>query len=257
TLFKKVSKIVLDRHKKSETYKQVSDCLSSEGSVNRSLSDLHCGTVREFHEKIQPELVVSRNKPSRDFLLKLVGLKPARKIYPRKNFSFFTFFALPASKFKVTTNTLSTLQGRLGTSECFSQTAQIGFIGQGMVAEKGIKLEYYENMLRTLIEQNGADMIYFPHRTEKEFVKKRLKQIEGLSYHESSMPLELEIAQEKITLSKIYGIASTASISLEKLYPSIPVINLNIPIQHYMVEAFGINFHNVAKQLNLRSLDLE
>ncbi|EOA6644591.1 hypothetical protein ACH7Y7_004426, partial [Vibrio vulnificus] len=42
TLFKKVSKIVLDRHKKSETYKQVSDCLSSEGSVNRSLSDLHC-----------------------------------------------------------------------------------------------------------------------------------------------------------------------------------------------------------------------
>ncbi|MCU8354916.1 hypothetical protein M2G48_10970, partial [Vibrio vulnificus] len=27
----------------SETYKQVSDCLSSEGSVNRSLSDLHCG----------------------------------------------------------------------------------------------------------------------------------------------------------------------------------------------------------------------
>ncbi|MDT8803568.1 hypothetical protein, partial [Vibrio vulnificus] len=46
TLFKKVSKIVLDRHKKSETYKQVSDCLSSEGSVNRSLSDLHCAFRR-------------------------------------------------------------------------------------------------------------------------------------------------------------------------------------------------------------------
>ncbi|WP_207216862.1 hypothetical protein, partial [Vibrio vulnificus] len=47
-LFKKVSKIVLDRHKKSETYKQVSDCLSSEGSVNRSLSDLHCASKRVF-----------------------------------------------------------------------------------------------------------------------------------------------------------------------------------------------------------------
>uniref|UniRef100_UPI000D4594AE hypothetical protein n=1 Tax=Vibrio vulnificus TaxID=672 RepID=UPI000D4594AE len=39
---------VLDRHKKSETYKQVSDCLSSEGSVNRSLSDLHCPDVGGF-----------------------------------------------------------------------------------------------------------------------------------------------------------------------------------------------------------------
>ncbi|EOK5734331.1 hypothetical protein ACWOUW_004097, partial [Vibrio vulnificus] len=48
TLFKKVSKIVLDRHKKSETYKQVSDCLSSEGSVNRSLSDLHCCMSEPF-----------------------------------------------------------------------------------------------------------------------------------------------------------------------------------------------------------------
>ncbi|WP_217909308.1 hypothetical protein, partial [Vibrio vulnificus] len=48
TLFKKVSKIVLDRHKKSETYKQVSDCLSSEGSVNRSLSDLHCRRSEGF-----------------------------------------------------------------------------------------------------------------------------------------------------------------------------------------------------------------
>ncbi|WP_345845260.1 hypothetical protein, partial [Shewanella algae] len=42
TLFKKVGKAVLNRHKKSETYKQVSDCLSSGGSVNRSLSDLRC-----------------------------------------------------------------------------------------------------------------------------------------------------------------------------------------------------------------------
>ncbi|MGR2996157.1 hypothetical protein ABMY12_13340, partial [Vibrio vulnificus] len=42
------SKIVLDRHKKSETYKQVSDCLSSEGSVNRSLSDLHCQLIGGF-----------------------------------------------------------------------------------------------------------------------------------------------------------------------------------------------------------------
>ncbi|MCL1153560.1 hypothetical protein, partial [Shewanella chilikensis] len=48
TLFKKVGKAVLNRHKKSETYKQVSDCLSSEGSVNRSLSDLHWADMPGF-----------------------------------------------------------------------------------------------------------------------------------------------------------------------------------------------------------------
>ncbi|MCA0952063.1 hypothetical protein LCM22_18160, partial [Shewanella chilikensis] len=45
---KKVGKAVLNRHKKSETYKQVSDCLSLEGSVNRSLSDLHCAAAGVF-----------------------------------------------------------------------------------------------------------------------------------------------------------------------------------------------------------------
>ncbi|WP_345841700.1 hypothetical protein, partial [Shewanella algae] len=50
TLFKKVGKIVLNRHKKSETYKQVSDCLSSGGSVNRSLSDLRWDIGRGFVE---------------------------------------------------------------------------------------------------------------------------------------------------------------------------------------------------------------
>ncbi|MCE9777378.1 hypothetical protein LZ645_20825, partial [Shewanella algae] len=52
TLFKKVGKAVLNRHKKSETYKQVSDCLSSEGSVNRSLSDLRCPEGRPCQLKL-------------------------------------------------------------------------------------------------------------------------------------------------------------------------------------------------------------
>ncbi|WP_345867061.1 hypothetical protein, partial [Shewanella algae] len=51
TLFKKVGKAVLNRHKKSETYKQVSDCLSSGGSVNRSLSDLRCAKMAGLSRK--------------------------------------------------------------------------------------------------------------------------------------------------------------------------------------------------------------
>ncbi|NOH96101.1 hypothetical protein [Vibrio sp. 99-70-13A1] len=215
------------------------------------------GTIREFKDKIKPELVVSRNKTSRDVMLKLVGLKPPRKIFPRDNFSFFTFFELAGSKQPVTTNNLQQLQTRLNTSRCYSQEAPIAFIGQGMVAEKGINLDYYANMLESLVKDNDAELIYFPHRTEAEFVKERLMKIEGLTYHQSTLPLELEVAVEGITLSKIYGIASTAAVTLEKLYPEIPIVDLKVPVKHYLIEEFGDNFHTVANELNLNSINLE
>ncbi|HDY8071040.1 TPA: hypothetical protein RQK93_003275 [Vibrio vulnificus] len=215
------------------------------------------GTVREFYEKIQPNSIISRNKPSRDLLLKIVGLNPPRKIYPRENFSFFTFFKLPQSKHPVRVNSLSILQSRMDTKSRFRETGPIGFIGQGMVAEKGVNLEYYVSLLRTLIHENGVHMLYFPHRTEAEFVKNRLVQIEGLIYHNSKLPLELEISVEQITLSKIFGIASTASISLKQLYPTIPVIDLVIPVEHYQVREFGENFVNMAKKMDLDSIYLE
>nr|MCG6286301.1 hypothetical protein [Vibrio vulnificus] len=85
----------------------------------------------------------------------------------------------------------------------------------------------------------------------------RLVQIEGLIYHNSKLPLELEISVEQLTLSKIFGIASTASISLKQLYPTIPVIDLVIPVEHYQVREFGENFVNMAKKMDLDSIYLE
>lgn len=215
------------------------------------------GTIREFHEKILPNLIVSRNKPSCDFLLKTLGLRAPREIYPRDNFSFFTFFNLPKNKFEINKNNLSILQNRLDTFNCFSKSSPVGFIGQGMVAEKGINLDYYEEIIKNIIKENKVGMIYFPHRTEKSFVKERLEKIEGLNYHQSSMPLELEIAHRNIQLSKMYSIASTASISLELLYPNIPIIDLYIPINFYENKEFGKNFHKVRELLNLNSIHLE
>jgi len=223
---------------------------------NEIMFDDGVGTVREFNEKIQPEIVISRNKKSRDMLLNLAGLKEPRKIFPRDNFSFFTFFELPESKQSITVNTLTQLQARLNTSRCYDPTGPVAFIGQGMVAESGINLDYYINLLESLIQDNKADLIYFPHRTEAEFVKDRLMKIKGLTYHQSSLPLELEIAVQGISLSKIYGIASTATITLEKLYPAIPVIDLKVPVKHYIIKEFGDTFHDVAQLLNLDSINL-
>tara|TARA_Y100000588_G_scaffold136300_1_gene150019 strand:- start:670 stop:1680 length:1011 start_codon:yes stop_codon:yes gene_type:complete len=224
---------------------------------NEVMFDDGVGTIREFNDKIQPRLIVSRKKASRDILLKLIGLNPPREIYPRTTFSFFTFFKLPPCEFPVRENNLTVMKRRLSTDTCFKPDAPIGFIGQGMVAEKGINLDYYASMLEQLITENKRQMVYFPHRTEAEFVKQRLSVIKGLTYHESDLPLELEISTKELKLSRVYGIASTASISLQKLYPFIPIIDLNVDTKHYMIEEFGNNFQNVARLLNLESLNFE
>ncbi|ANS84158.1 hypothetical protein VSVS12_00341 [Vibrio scophthalmi] len=231
--------------------------LSNISAKNEIMFDDGVGTIREFYEKIKPRNIITHNKISRDLLLTLVGLNPPRKVYPRDNFSFFTFFELPGSEHPIRTNYLNVLQGRLNTSTCYCKDASIGFIGQGMVAELGIKLDYYVDMLEKIIKDNNKPMVYFPHRTEREDVKQKILRIPGLTYHHSTLPLELEIADKKIKLSKIYGIASTASISLQKLYPKIEVIDLMVPIKHYEQHEFGKTFTDVAKLLSLDSIKLD
>lgn len=214
------------------------------------------GTIREYREKIQPELHVSRNKSSRDKLLKLVGLKPPRLIYPRRGFSFFTFFELSDSRFPIEENQLSVLKQRLNTMQCFSDNAPAGFIGQGMVAEKGISLDSYCHLIGKLLEKHPQGVMYFPHRTEADFVRQRLQTMTGLIYHQSKLPLELELAVERIQLSAIYGIASTAEVTLEKIYPEIPVFDIEIPTKYYLIEEFGQNFIDVAKELSLKKSEI-
>lgn len=235
--------------------------------TNVILNNIHCknevmiddgvGTLREFNDKIHPEIHVSRNKNSRDLLLKLCGLAPPRVIYPRTNFSFFTFFQLPLSNYPVKVNHLEVLKKNLNALEHFCPQSKAGFIGQGMVAEKGINLDYYVQLLTRLLKKHPQGIIYFPHRTEAAFVKERLLQVEGITYHDSRFPLELEIAKANLKLSAIYGIASTASITIQKIYTNIPVFDIVVNPKHYVIEEFGNNFMNVAKILPLKSITLD
>ncbi|WP_345845461.1 hypothetical protein, partial [Shewanella algae] len=97
TLFKKVGKAVLNRHKKSETYKQVSDCLSSGGSVNRSLSDLRWASVPGFLLSAAGDFPIELQSLNSSYLtsglwachaaqnVKLEGNKGLKKLVKRAN----------------------------------------------------------------------------------------------------------------------------------------------------------------------------
>lgn len=209
------------------------------------------GTIREFVDKIHPEKHVSRNKKSRDLILRLCGLNSPRVIFPRENFSFFTFFTLNDCRFPIVENQFYTLRKQLSTNTCFDANGKIGFIGQGMVAIKGIEIDVYCELLERLLMKHPKGIVYFPHRTECEMVKTRLKNIPNLEYHNSSLPLELEIGTKQIKLSALYGIASTAAVTVERIYPDIPVWDVEVPIENYVIEEFGRNFHTVSHTLNI------
>lgn len=214
------------------------------------------GTLREYSEKIKPEIKISRNKPTRDILLKLINLKPPRLIYPREYFSFFTFFNLHNCRFHIENNSLSTIKEKLNSAKCFHPSAKAGFIGQGMVDEKGVQLEKYQEIIKTLIDMHPQGIIYFPHRTEKNTVKEIISSIPHLEYHQSSLPIELEIGKKQLRLCAIYSITSTAAVTIEKIYPDIPIWNIDVPVKYYTIKEFGENFQEVSKILNLKKAKL-
>lgn len=214
------------------------------------------GTLREYVGKIKPELEVSRNKPTRDLLLKLMGVRPPRLIYPRNKFSFFTFFNLEDCNFHVELNNFNVLKKKLNSTECFKIEAKAAFIGQGMVAEKGVKLEKYCKLLSSIIALHPQGIIYFPHRTETNIVKDAISSIPKLEYHQSSLPLELEIGEKQLKLCAIYSITSTAVVTIGKIYPDIPVWDVDVPIEHYVIKEFGENFQQVSKTLNLKKINI-
>ncbi|ELN6933354.1 hypothetical protein RZY48_002784, partial [Vibrio navarrensis] len=42
-----------------------------------------------------------------------------------------------------------------------------------------------------------------------------------------------------------------AAVTIEKIYPDIPVWDIEVPIENYVIEEFGRNFHTVSHTLNI------
>ena len=71
---------------------------------NEIMVDDGTNTITTFKSLIETKQRVFRNKPSRDFIMSLLGVDKARVIYPRDNFHLFTFFNLTSDNFTVKKN---------------------------------------------------------------------------------------------------------------------------------------------------------
>ncbi|OOE89094.1 glycosyltransferase 52 family protein [Salinivibrio sp. AR647] len=184
-------------------------------------------TINELREFIETKKTYSRSRLLQDILLKLYGCKPTTKSLPRENLELFTIFDLNSSTVNIERNTFSHLKAHYNHSDLFSEHAPIGFIGQGAVGHKGGQsVSSYVERVSRFAKSTKNGITYFPHRTESHDVAKAIANIENLTYHRSTLPLELELIEKKIQLSCLYGMNSTAQYTAKLFYPDMPIYNL-------------------------------
>ncbi|MGF1843510.1 glycosyltransferase 52 family protein [Vibrio clamense] len=182
-------------------------------------------TLVEYEEEIRPQKSYTRKRLLNDFLLRIQGIAPPSSVGRLPNFEMFTVFKLPEDNIKLHKNTMSDLRSTLDSKACFDPNGPIGFIGEANVGvyKEGIQPEGYLSTIKSVIQESGKRMIYFPHRMEQDDIFKAVSELEGVTIHNSSSPIEREIGKEKIKLSKLYGYSSTALYTLSIIYSEIPL----------------------------------
>lgn len=184
-------------------------------------------TINQYEESIRPKVDFYRPRFFQDLLIKLQGCQATNRMPQSKNLEIFTIFDIPNPEHIIRQNTLSVLKKKYQTPSLYDSNAPIGFIGQGSIGRKRKKtVNSYIREVMYFKEKHQSQVIYFPHRTESEEVKQRIMAIDGITYHQSELPLEIELIDKKIKLSGLVGILSTVQYTALLLYPNMPIYNL-------------------------------
>lgn len=213
-------------------------------------------TVIQYEESIRNKVDFYRPRFFQDLLIKLQGYQAPDRMPQSKNFEIFTVFDIPNPEHVIRQNTLSVLKQKYQIQSLYDSNAPIGFIGQGGIGSKRKKtINSYIKEVMYFKEKHQSQVVYFPHRSESEEVKQRIMAIDGITYHQSELPLEIELIDKKIKLSGLVGILSTAQYTALLLYPNMPIYNLynanpskdykltdrNVFIQKIILELFARN----------------
>ncbi|ANS84168.1 hypothetical protein VSVS12_00351 [Vibrio scophthalmi] len=209
-------------------------------------------TINEYEEVIRPKSVYARARLVQDFMVRLRGCQPIGTLEQSVNLELFTIFDIPNPEHKIEKNTLAFLKQKYQTASLYDPQAPIGFIGQGAIGHKRRKtIDSYVAEIHHFRDISKASILYFPHRTESEEVRNRIMAIEGLTYHHSELPLEIELIDKQIYLSGLVGILSTVQYTSLILYPGMPIFNLvnDKPHTDYQLENFVIQRERRIAQL--------
>lgn len=181
-------------------------------------------TLNEYSQLIVPKKTYYRPRWLQDSLLRIQGCQPAGHLPHSDKLQIFTLFDLPPSDVIIHRNHFTELRQSLRLDELYSAKAPVGFIGQGCIGEQGhTSLSDYLQKVRRVAQQTSNGVIYFPHRNESSKVTEQVKKVTNLKYHLSQAPLELELYQQNICLSKLVGMFSTAMYTLSMIYKEIPI----------------------------------
>ncbi|MEX3071992.1 glycosyltransferase 52 family protein [Vibrio alginolyticus] len=190
-------------------------------------------TINEYEEEIRPKNIYRRKRIFNDLLLTLQGIKPIGELTQSKNLELFTIFDIVQPEHPIIKNNLSELVKRYKKPRLFSESGAAGFIGQGAVGHKNQKSE-----LEYLSEVNAFckihdSVVYFPHRTESDDIRSKIECISNLKYHKSEYPLEIEIFEKNIILSKLVGTNSTVLFSAKIIFPEMKVSFIQTNVDNY------------------------
>ncbi|WMN87486.1 glycosyltransferase 52 family protein [Vibrio parahaemolyticus] len=186
-------------------------------------------TLLEYGNYILPGKPYSRPRFLVDLKVRLSGCQPIGTLPPSDNLEIFSIFELAQSSFKLHNNHLGALKRRYGNPQLYSPSAPIGIIGQGAIGDKNqTSVDEYVQSILELAQYITAEIIYFPHRTEKAAVREKLESHPKIQYHYSEYPMEIELIDKKIALSALVGDYSTAMFTCRKLYPDMPIIARNV-----------------------------
>ncbi|WP_199459500.1 glycosyltransferase 52 family protein [Vibrio owensii] len=184
-------------------------------------------TINEYEEEIRSKAIYSRKRFINDFTLKFQGITPIGELPQSVNLELFTIFDIENPEHVIVKNTLVELKKKVGSTELFDPTAPVGFIGEGAIGHKRRKTqEVYVEEVRTFALNHPQGVIYFPHRTETKEIKEAIKSIPNLTYHQSEYPLEIELVEKKIKLSKLIGALSTAQYTASLIYKDMPIYTI-------------------------------
>lgn len=206
-------------------------------------------TVREYNSKIKPKKCIGSLKKY-NFLLGLLNLKPPRDIYPSNNLKIFTLFEI--SDERVIKNGLSSFSGKENNLSIENKDF-IVFIGQARTNEAGMRVNDYTTLISKVTKNRKT--YYFPHRNEDPSLEKYISRLKHVTYCHNSLPIEAELITKKITPQEIYGIGSTALVTLSHIFPKSKIYNINVEISLYINEAYGNNFKEVNHSIPLKTLN--
>jgi len=179
-------------------------------------------TLVDYEQYVKPKIPFHRPRLIQDRIVSLFGCRPIGYLEQSDRLEVFTIFELTDPVHKVHKNQLTELKKKYNFPCLYNENAPVGFIGQGAVGDKYQRsVQEYVSDLTGFIHSQNRPVIYFPHRTESETVRKAVSQIPRLEYHFSEYPLEIELVDKQIKLSALIGLRSTVHFTASLLYKDI------------------------------------